>query len=142
MNKLWVAVLGLAFMTAGNAMAGDEYNKCLDLNYQSNAGLAKCADDETARVMAELDKRYDVVANHKYFRPWNSSAHTFTDFKRSWLKYRDDLCSLLGYSELQAQNDYGHVSAARCKLRETLKFQQDIETLVKNYQKTLSQTKL
>ena len=124
------------------AFANDEYTRCLDSNYQTSTGLAKCANEETNRIMAELEKRYGVVAGHKYFLPWNNTLHNFADLKTAWIKYRDDYCNLLGYSELHAQNDYGHVSEARCRLRETLKFREDIENLVKNYQKTLVPTKL
>lgn len=142
MKKTFFTVLCLGLLTAFNAAAGEEYTKCLDLNYQTYDGLAKCADEETARIMDSLNQRYGVVAGHKYFRPWNNASHSFADLKTAWLKYRDDYCNLLGYSLTHADNTYGTVEEARCKLRETISFQNDIETLVTNYQKTLTQPKL
>ena len=122
---------------AHSAIAGDEYARCLDLNYQTNGGLIKCADDETERLMAELDKRYDIIAHHKFFRSWNGEAHSFDDLKQAWLKYRDDFCNLQGYSITHGGETYGDVTAARCRLSETIRFREELETLVKNYQKTL-----
>lgn len=142
MKKTFFTVLCLGLFSAFNATAGEEYTRCLELNYQTNEGLVKCADEETARVMDDLNKRYGIVAGHKYFRPWNNASHSFADLKTAWLKYRDDYCNLLGYSLTHNKNMYGIVEEARCKLRETLRFQKDVETLVKNYQKTLTQPKL
>ena len=137
MKKLPIIAFVSALIFSMPAFAGEEYSKCLDANYRSNDGLIKCADEETARVMAELDKRYSIIAGHKFFRPWNSATHTYADLKTAWLKYRDDFCNLLGYSLIQGKDDYGRVEEARCKMRETIRFREDIETLVKNYQKTL-----
>lgn len=141
MKYLWGAFLGFALIFSSQALAGDAYDRCLAEHYQSNAGLAKCANEETIRVMVALDKRYEIVSAHKYFLPWNGALHSFSDLKKAWIKYRDDYCNLLGYSELHADNDYGHVSEARCRLRETLNFREEIEALVKNYQKTLKSEK-
>ena len=142
MKKLFLGVLCGGMLVAFTAQAGDEYGQCLELNFQTDAGLIKCAEQETTRVMSELDKRYAVVAGHKYFRPWNNDSHSFAALKTAWLKYRDDACNLLGYSLITGGDEYGKVEEVRCKLRETLRFQKDIETLVKNYQKTLPQAKL
>ena len=127
-----MAVCGIAH----SVIAGDEYARCLDLNYQTNNGLIKCADEETARLMVELDKRYNIIAHHKFFRSW-SGAHSFDDLKQAWLKYRDDFCNLQGYSITHGGETYGDVTAARCRLSETIRFREELETLVKNYQKTL-----
>lgn len=136
MKKFFALILCVCTFVSFRALAGDEYAQCLNLNYKTNDGLIKCAQDETNRIMSELDKRYGIVANHNFFRPWNDSSHTFADLKAAWLKYRNDYCNLLGYSQTHAKDDFGRVSEARCKLRETQHFRDDIEVLVKNYQKT------
>jgi len=140
MRKIYVMLFALLY--AANVNAGDEYTKCLSTNYETEEGLAKCANEETSRIMKELDNRYGIVAGHKYFRPWNSSSHSFSLLKTAWLQYRDNYCNLLGYSLLHDNNPQGKVDEARCKLSETIRFQQNIETLVKNYQKTFSKPKL
>ena len=119
-----------------SARAGEEYARCLDLNYQTDTGLLKCAEDETARLSSELDKRYDIIANHKFFRPWNDDIHSFAELKNAWLKYRNDYCNLLGYSQIHAGNNIGYLTEARCKLQETERFRAELEALVKNYQST------
>jgi len=137
MKKISVIAFIVSLLTSLSANAGEEYSKCLDANYTTNDGLIKCAEEETNRVMTELDKRYFIVSGHKFFRPWNSADHSFAELKTAWLKYRDDSCNLLGYSLIKGNDDYGRVEEARCKMRETLRFREEIETLVKNYQKTL-----
>lgn len=137
MKKIYAVFLFTCLLSASPLWAADEYAQCLNLNYKTNDGLIKCANEETNRIMSELDKRYGIVANHNFFRPWNDSSHTFADLKAAWLKYRNDYCNLLGYSQTHAKDDFGRVSEARCKLRETQHFRDDIEVLVKNYQKTL-----
>lgn len=137
MKKIFAIALFIGVLSSTSVWAADDYAQCLSLNYQTNDGLIKCANDETNRIMNDLDKRYGVVASHNFFRPWNDSSHTFADLKTAWLKYRNDYCNLLGYSQLHAKDDFGRVSEARCKLRETQHFRDDIEVLVKNYQKTL-----
>ena len=128
-------LLGIIFFSF-SAQAGEEYALCLDLNYKTDTGLLKCAEDEVNRLASELDKRYDIIANHKFFRPWNDDTHSFADLKNAWFKYRNDYCNLLGYSQIHAGNNVGYLTEARCKLQETERFQADLEILVKNYQST------
>jgi len=137
MRKIMIILSVAVLCGAGLAQANDDYTRCLELNYQTDEGLAKCADDETARVMEEVNKRYNIVARHKFFSPWNSENRNFANLKAAWLKYRDDFCDLLGYSLIKGNDESGIVKAARCRLQETMRFQKDIELLVKNYQKTL-----
>ena len=136
MKKFTWLLLG-CFCISSNVYASDEYTRCLDLNYKTDQGLAKCANDEVNRIMVELDKRYSVVAQHKYFRPWNNASHSFNDLKSAWIKYRDDYCNVLGYSVNQDNGTQGLISEARCRLSETFRFRDAVEDLVKNYQKTL-----
>ena len=132
-----LSVFAFCLICASPAFAGEEYARCLDLNYQTDTGLLKCAEDETARLTAELDKRYDIVANHKFFRPWNSKYHSFAALRSAWQKYRDDYCSLLGYSEIHGGDDNGYLTEVRCQIYETERFRADLEKIVQNYQKTL-----
>lgn len=135
-------IFAVCFMCALPAYAGEEYARCLDLNYQTDTGLLKCAEDEVSRLSEELNKRYDIIANHKFFRPWNEDNRSFVDLKNAWLKYRDDYCNLLGYSEIHGGDSAGYLTEARCKLSETERFRTDLERLVKNYQKTFKTKKL
>lgn len=137
MKKLYITIIFMSLLYATNTIASDEYTKCLDENYTTKDGIVKCANEETDRIMEQLNKRYGIVANHKYFRPWNNQINNFTSLKSTWLKYRDSYCNLLGFSILNPDNSRGEIEEARCKLSETVRFQQQIEALVKNYQKTL-----
>ena len=137
MKKLCLAFTLISLLYLNNVYASDEYTNCLSNNYETDDGLVVCANNETNRIMKQLDKRYGIVANHKYFRPWNNNENNFSALKSAWLKYRDSYCNLLGYSILNADKSHGIVDEARCRLSETIRFQQQIEDLVRNYQKTL-----
>lgn len=141
MKKIYIVTVLFCFICAFSAQAGEEYARCLDLNYQTDTGLLKCAEDEVARLTGELDKRYEIIATHKFFKPWNDENHSFEALKESWLKYRDNYCNLLGYSEIHGGDNTGYLTEARCKLGETERFRADLERLVKNYQKTLKAKK-
>ena len=137
MKNTYILTILLYFMLATLAHSSEEYARCLDLNYKTDNGLLKCAEDETARLTEELDKRYEIIANHKFFLPWNNESHSFVELKNAWLQYRDEYCNLLGYSEIHTGENFGYVTEARCKINETERFRAALEILVKNYQKTL-----
>ena len=141
MKKIGIMTLFIMLFGAFQVSADDEYAKCLEANYKTNEGLIKCADEENDRLFEELEQRYNIVANHKFFRPWNNQNHTFASLKAAWIKQRDEYCNLLGYSYTHGKDSFGDVAEARCKLKETQRFRQGIEELVKNYQKMLKRTK-
>ena len=72
MKKLYFTLIIVCLLCSTKAIASDEYTKCLDLNYTTKEGIVKCANEETDRIMEQLNARYSIIANHKYFRPWNN----------------------------------------------------------------------
>lgn len=135
MNKIFGIISFIGILWSFSATAGEEYTRCLDLNYKTDEGLVKCANLETERLMTKLDERYNIIAHHKFFRFWKNHDHSFEDLKQAWLKYRDDFCHLEGFSLTHAGDASGFVAEARCKLKETQRFRDELEILVKNYQK-------
>lgn len=144
MKKLGLLTAALLLTGTANARAqlvAQNYDECIN-NANGDLALKDCVLNETSRIMAIVEGKYEQLANSEYFKGWNAGAGMFNgNFKQlldEWNSYRDDYCSLYSYSTFQGEGTLGQLNAAECVLELTKRQNKDITVILNNYKQAIA----
>lgn len=117
----------------------DAYNKCIEASNGGDQALTTCTLTEAERILKIVQKKYNSLASDPYFKDWNSDiAAIGVNFKSlydNWLAYRNQYCSLYGFSLTQGEGSLGELSGAECVLEMTKRENKDMDAVIQNYKK-------
>lgn len=139
MKKNWLALGTVAVgLSLANGVVAAEYDDCL-AKATTDQDLVMCNDMESARLMRNLQKRYNAISTNKYFSSWDdktlSAAQNFQLLFRQWVEYRDKYCSLYGFTFTQGEGTLGSVQQSQCMVDLTKRFAKDVESIISVYNK-------
>lgn len=139
MKKSWLVLsVAVATLSAVNVAKADEYSDCM-AKATIDQEIVMCNNAEAARLMRNLQKRYNAISSNKYFSSWDdktlSAAQNFQLLFRQWVDYRDKYCSLYGFTFTQGQGTLGSVQESQCLIDLTKHFAKDVESVIDVYNK-------
>ena len=140
MKKWGLLTAALLLMGTANARA-DVYTDCVDKASNDEVIIA-CMLNGAEDIYKVIERKYEELANLDYFKGWNQGAGMFNgNFKNlleEWTKYRDDYCSLYGYSSTQGEGTLVRMENAECVLELTKRQNKDITVILNNYKQAIA----
>lgn len=137
--SLSVATL-LAFQAqAQNLSQASTYDSCIDQSEGNSIKIKDCVTEETQRIMAMIEQKYQQLASNKDFDYWNQGtlmySGNFRNLLDEWVAYRDRYCSLYGYSTSPGTEEgiVSQLSSVECVLELTKRQNKDMDVILKNY---------
>ena len=135
MKKVFLTAAACGVLFAAGAKA-DEYQDCMS-KAVSDMAIIECNDNETTRLVRNVQTRYSALSGNKYFSGWNdqtlSSAQNFQMLMKQWLDFRDKYCSLYGYTFSQGEGTLSRVQESQCLVDLTKRFAKDVESVIAVY---------
>ncbi len=127
MKKNLVAFSLALLLGAQNVQASD-YGLCINRSKGDWRKQVVCNQDETRRLMREINNTYAKLARDPHFNRLNTGKTSLNEQFKSWQEYRNSYCA---YWE-KAQSGYGdeEYHRAECMRLVTQKHYDDLENLI------------
>lgn len=146
LKKFSLALFGSVMMVSaasaqslGTSSDDDVYNKCIENSGGGDQALTTCTLAEAERILKSVQQKYNSLASNAYFKGWTKENSTvaanFKSLYNDWLSYRNQYCSLYGFSFTQGEGSLGELSGAECVLEMTKRENKDMDAVIQNYQK-------
>ena len=105
-------------------------------NMLSDDDHAICLKQESARLLAEVQKVYTQIANDKAYSSWNKGNGMFKgrvrDTYNAWLVYRNNYCSLLEFAA-QGKGVSNAFVREQCLMQLTEEQLEDVNKIISAY---------
>lgn len=132
----------LSFAANAQTMSDDgdssTYKDCIDKSGGGDQKLTTCTLTEAARILKLVEKKYESMANDTYFQDWNKGAGFYNGNMKKlygqWVDYRDQYCSLYGFSFTKGEGSLGELSGSECVLELTKRQNKDLNVIMQNIQ--------
>lgn len=134
-NALLFSLVSVICLYSLNSKAA-EYDVCLN-SARNDYDIAACNVDEATRLLRTANSKLATLAANPYFKNWDnpkqSTSQNFKDFLDKWVLFRDQYCSLIGYTYSQGQGSISRISETKCSVDMTKRLVSDIDQVVSSY---------
>lgn len=129
MKKFALVFLGLGLLVPSNASAS-EYGLCINKSRGDWRVQVTCNQDETRRLLREINNTYAKLARNPQFAKLNNGENAITKQFKDWKAYRDSYCAYYEASKSgHGDEEYQKTDCLRIMTRAHL---DDLEALIAN----------